>query len=140
MNITREEVRANVPVTILGLQGELDASNYQDLIELAHQAKSQGARFLLLDMSETPFMSSAGLVGLHSVAMLMRGDKPPDPESGWEAFHAIKRDVDTGFQEYVKLLNPQERVSKTLEKSGMARFFEIYSDREVALASFKEIA
>ena len=140
MNITMEEVRADVPVTILGLQGDLDASNFQDLIEFARQAKLQGARFLLLDMSGTPYMSSAGLVGLHSIAMLMRGEKPPNPESGWEAFHAIKRDVDSGFQKHVKLLNPQERVSKTLEKSGMVRFFEIYSDREVALASFKEIA
>jgi anti-anti-sigma regulatory factor len=131
-----EEVLANVPVTVLGLHGDLDASNYQELIETARRAQSQGARFLLLDMSETPYMSSAGLVGLHSVAMLMRGQQPPDPESGWEAFHSIKRDLDSGFQEYVKLLNPQERVRKTLEKSGMVRFFEVFSDRDTALASF----
>ena len=138
MNITVEEIQASVPVTILGLHGDLDGSNFQDLIEFARRAKSQGTRYLLLDMSGTHFMSSAGLVALHSIAMLMRGQIPADPDSGWEAFHAIKRDLDSGFQKHVKLLNPQERVNRTLEKSGMVRFFEIYSDRDAALASFRE--
>jgi hypothetical protein len=65
------------------------------------------------------------------------GDKPPDPEMGWEAFHAIDRDLDGGLQRYVKLLSPQQRVDRALEKTGLKQFFEVYTDQQTAVASFK---
>lgn len=136
MEITVERVEGNRPVTILGIHGHLDASSYQDLIANARELHHGGARYLILDMSDTDFMSSAGLVALHSIAILMRGEEPPDPESGWEAFHAIGRDLESGSQSHVKLLNPHSRVDKVLQKTGFKKYFEIYTDREQAIASF----
>jgi len=83
-----------------------------------------------------PYMGSSGLVALHSIALLLRGETPPDPESGWNAFHSIARDRETGAQPYVKLLGLQPKVDRTLEITGMKVFFEIYADRAAALASF----
>ena len=136
MNLTVEQVPGRVPVTILSLRGELDASNYQQLIAKAQEVYTSGGRHLLLDMSGTPFMGSSGLVALHSIAVLMRGEKPADPESGWNAIHAIDRDRDAGLQKHVKLLNPQPQVDRVLERTGLKQFFEIHTDRETALASF----
>jgi anti-anti-sigma regulatory factor len=132
-----EQTQGAVPVTILSTHGDLDASNYQDLIARVRELYQGGARYLLLDMNDTPFMSSAGLVALHAVALLMRGDKPPDPEMGWEAFHAIDRDLDGGLQRNVKLLNPQPRVDRALEKTGLKQFFEVFTDQQAAVASFQ---
>jgi anti-anti-sigma regulatory factor len=132
-----EQIQGTVPVTILSTHGDLDASNYQDLISRVSELYQGGTRYLLLDMNDTPFMSSAGLVALHAVALLMRGDKPPDPEMGWEAFHAIDRDLDGGLQRNVKLLNPQPRVDRALEKTGLKQFFEVYTDQQTAVASFQ---
>jgi anti-anti-sigma regulatory factor len=137
MNITVEQVQGAVPVTILHTQGDLDASNYQELVDKAREIYNSGARDLLLDMTNTPFMSSAGIVALHAVALLMRNEKPPDPESGWEAFHAIDRDLDSGRQQHVKLLNPQPRVERALDKTGLKQIFDIYTDREAAIAAFQ---
>jgi anti-anti-sigma regulatory factor len=137
MNITVEQVQGAVPVTVLRTQGDLDASNYQELIARARELYNSGTRDILLDMTDTPFMSSAGIVALHAVALLMRNEQPPDPESGWEAFHAIDRDLDSGQQQHVKLLNPQPRVERALEKTGLKQFFEIFTDRETAIAAFR---
>jgi anti-anti-sigma regulatory factor len=136
MTITTSQAQGSVPVTILSIQGDLDASNYQQVIAAGQEAYDKGARRLLIDMGDVPFMSSSGLVALHSVALLMQGKEPPDPEYGWAAFHAAGRDVESGQQPYVKLLNPQPRVKRALEMASFDRFFEIHTDREEAIASF----
>jgi anti-anti-sigma regulatory factor len=125
-----------VPVTILGIQGDLDASNYLDVIARAREICEGGARHILIDMGGVPYMSSSGLVALHSIALLVRGEDPPDPEHGWAAFHSIDRDLDTGPQQHVKLLNPQPRVERVLKMAGFDRFFEVFSDQEAAVSSF----
>ncbi len=42
-------------------------------------------------MAEIQFMSGSGLVALHSIALLLRGEELPDPEYGWEAFSTLDR-------------------------------------------------
>lgn len=136
MEMEAESTQGKVPVTILALRGELDASNFEALIAKAKQLYEAGTRHLLLDLSGLIFMSSSGLVALHSIILLMRGEKPTDPELRWSAFRAIERDFDSGQQSYVKIVNPQPKVLNSLQKTGMDHFFEIFSDRQTALDSF----
>jgi anti-anti-sigma regulatory factor len=138
MEMNIEYTRGSTPVTILSLSGELDGSNFKDVISRTSNLYAAGTRKMLLDLSNIRFMSSAGLVALHNVALILRGEKPLDPEGGWNVFHAIaeERDSEPGKDSHLKLLNPQERILKTLQKTGMDLVFEIFSDRESALASF----
>lgn len=136
MDMIVEQARGGVPVTILQLRGNLDAASYEAVIERARELHAGGARFLLLDMSDVPFMSSAGLVALHSIALLMRGDSPPDPEAGWQTLHELEQDQTAGVQRFIKLLRPQPKVVQSLEITGMRDFFEIHTDRDTAIASF----
>ena len=138
MNLSVEQVTANKPVTILKIQGELDGSSYLNLIQEAQNLYAAGTRHLLLDLSEMAFMSSAGLVGLHSVVMVMRGQEPPNMEGGWSVIHEISNDVSssTGLDATCKLLQPQPRVKKTLGMTGFDNVLEIHTDRETAVASF----
>jgi hypothetical protein len=76
------------------------------------------------------------LVALHSAVQLLRGEQPPDPEAGWSTLKSVALDKLAGAQQLVKLLNPQPRVTRTLEMSGMNVFFEIYTDEAAAIASF----
>jgi anti-anti-sigma regulatory factor len=131
-----ETVQGKTLVTVLRPHGRIDGSNYESLIARVSQLYASGSRNLLLDMGDVNFVSSAGLVALHSIVLLMRGEKPSDPQSGWDALHAIERDAITGAQPYVKLLNPQPKISKTLEMAGMDRFFEVFTDEGAAIASF----
>ena len=136
MNLTVEQAQHHVPVTILGLHGDLDATNFEAVIAKARELYKEGTRHLLLDLSDVAFMGSSGLVALHSIVMLMQGEEPPDPEYGWQAFHDLDRDLDAGPQRHVKLLNPRPRVQQTLEVTGMHDFFAIFTDRQAAIASF----
>jgi anti-anti-sigma regulatory factor len=121
---------------ILATHGDVDASNYLQLVSKAEQVYQSGVRNLLLDLTDTQFLSSSGLVALHSIALLMRGEKALDPEAGWGAIHAMGHNLADGVQKRDKLLNPQPRVDRTLDRAGLKQFFEIYMDRETALASF----
>jgi anti-anti-sigma factor len=137
MEIAVEHVHGRIPTSILTLQGDLDGSNYQDVVAKAQELYRQGFRNLLIDLSGVNFMSSSGIVALHSMALLMRGKAAHDPEAGWNVFHAIEQDRQSGQQEHIKLLNPQPKVAQTLQKTGMDAFFQIFTDRPTALASFQ---
>ena len=106
----------------------LDATELEQLVE--------GTRALLIDMSEVGYMGSSGLVALHSVALIMRGQEPPDPQLGWGAFKSLKSDVEVGNQTNLKLLGPQPSVQRALERTGMTEFLEVHSDEQAALDSF----
>ena len=138
MEITIEEAQGRVPVTVMKLNGELEAKNYVDVIERGKEVYEAGTRDLLLDLGDLSFMSSSGLVALHSLVLLMRGEEPDDPEAGWSALHAIAEEVESGAkpEQHFKLLSPQPRVDKTLEITGFKKLFEIHTNREEAIASF----
>lgn len=136
MEIKSIPVAASPTTTILDLNGELDASNYLDVIERVRQLYREGTRQLVLDLSDVTFLSSSGLVSLHSSALIMRGEEPPSPELGWSAFHAIASDVEQGFETCCKLVNPQGRVRKTLEMTGFNTFLEIFDNTDSAVQSF----
>lgn len=136
MEIVVKEAESKVPVTIMQLKGELDASCYLDVIARAQEVYDGGARQLLLDLSELTFMGSSGLVALHSIAFIMRGEEYPDPEYGWSAFRSIPERKEIVPEKNCKILNPQPSVNKTLERAGFTSIFEIHSDLEKAIASF----
>jgi anti-anti-sigma regulatory factor len=136
MEIVVEQAQGRVPVTVMQLHGELDASNYLDVIARAKELYAAGTRHLLLDLDGLSFISSAGLMALHSIALIMKGEKPPDPEHGWSAFHAVERDLEGGKATNCKILNPQPAVSRSLEVTGFKTFLEVHTDLETALASF----
>jgi len=136
MHITVTQAIGKVPVTILHIHGDLDAANYQTLIAKAKDVYKAGARDILLDLGNMPFMGSSGLVALHSVACLLRGEALPDTEAGWAAIRAMDQGRKIGLQQHVKLLNLQPRVDRVLDMAGFKQFFEIYTDLETAIASF----
>ena len=79
LQITTEQVEGRVPITVVALDGELDASNFERLIEEVRGLYDAGDRTLLLDLSGLTFMASSGLVALHGIVRLMHGDDPRRP-------------------------------------------------------------
>jgi anti-anti-sigma regulatory factor len=136
MELETREAEGRVPVTIMALGGELDASNYLDVIAKTKELYTAGARDLLLDLTDLSFMASSGLVALHSAALIMKGEEPPDLEHGWSAFHGISRDRDRGVAAHLRIYNPQPPVARTLEMTGFKTFVAVYTDLETALNSF----
>ena len=138
MDISIENVNLDKPVTILELQGDLDGKSYLALIAQVQDLYADGVRRLVLDLSGVKFMSSAGLVGLHTAAMVMRGQSPPSMEGGWSVIHEVTHEMGktSAFDPNTRLLNPQPRVKKTLDMTGFSRILEVFSDRETAVTNF----
>ena len=130
------QAQGNVPVTIIKLDGQLDGQNYQELIAKGQELYKTGTQDFLLDMSELTYISSAGLVALHSMALLTRGEQLPDTEGGWSAYRSMGRSSEAGLQKHVKLLNPRSEVMGVLDMVGFSNVFEIYTDQNEAVKSF----
>jgi anti-anti-sigma factor len=132
-----EQVDSGVPVTVLSLGGELDASSYEGVIDTVRGIYEGGARSLLLDLTGLTFISSSGLVALHSSVRLMRGEAPPDAEHGWAAIRSISNDVDSAAaQSNLRVCGTQEAVQKVLDRTGLGGLIPSYPDRATALAAF----
>jgi anti-anti-sigma factor len=137
METTVERVEGRVPVTIVDLDGELDGTNYREVIDMVAGVYADGGRHLLLDLTDLEFISSAGLVALHASLRLMQGEPPPDPEFGYAALRAINEEVDRGeTQTNVQLCGTQEGVQKVLDRTGLAALFPSHPDRAAAIAAF----
>jgi anti-anti-sigma regulatory factor len=134
INVSRVEAR--VPVTVLEPHGELDGSNYRELIAQGQAAAKAGARYVLIDLGDVPYISSAGLVALHTIANLLRGAAPPDANAGWQALHSISQESSSEGQDCLKLCALQPDVERVLSMAGLTRFYKAYADRVEALAAF----
>src|SRR5574341_636246 len=136
MEITVSQEQGRVAVTVVHVRGDVDASNYTELVKKVEELYKGGAKDFLIDLNAVPFMSSAGLVALHSIAMTLRGEPPGDPRPGWELVKAMNRARDGGMRAHVKLLKLQPHVAEIFDKAGFTQFFEIFDDLQKALASF----
>jgi anti-anti-sigma factor len=137
LTTTTEEATGRVPITVLSLDGELDASNYERLIDEVRALHDNGTTNLLIDLGRLTFLASSGLVALHSIVRLLHGEQPPDLESGWDALHSLGLDVSTGTsQAEVQLCGPQAGVARVLSRTGLDRLFRIHPDRASAIAAF----
>jgi len=136
MTIAVERLDGNPPVTVVELAGELDASNYEQVIDVVRKEYDAGSRGLVFDLGELTFMASSGLVALYSVVRIMRGEAPPDPEAGWGAIHDMEEDTEDRIST-VRLAALQPAVERVLDRTGMKRLFEVDASREAALAALR---
>lgn len=134
MHITFSKATGRVPVTIIRVDGQLDGQSYTQLIDKARELFKDGARDFVIDMSDLTYISSAGLVALHSVALLTNGEQLPDTEAGWSAYRSVKNSATV--QSHIKLLNPRDEVRSVLEMVGFNRVFMIFTDLDEAVKSF----
>ena len=136
MNISVSHAQGKVPVTVIKLDGELDGQNYQDLIAKSREVYEGGSRNFLIDLSDLTYISSAGLVALHTVALLARGEALPDTEAGWSAIRSVGGAGNSGVQKHVKFFKPRDEVKSVLDMVGFSAAFEIHSDLDEAVNSF----
>lgn len=128
MEITVTLEQASEPVAIMRLQGDIDASNFVQIVDKAHEIYQNPARNLILDLSEVSSISSTGIAAIHKIALIYSG------VSG-EITHPDQTHS-SNARKHVKLLGPQPDVEKALETAGLKLFFKVFRDLDSALKSF----
>ena len=131
MEISVSLEQAKEPIAVMRLKGALDASNFLEVVDKAQEIYQKPARNLIIDLSEVPYISSAGLVALHKIALLYSGVSQEVEENTRPDFTQSST-----ARKYVRLLSPQPAVDQILETTGMKLFFKVFSNLDSALKSF----
>jgi len=133
MEITVTIHQAEHPIAIMQVKGEISAASYMEVVNKAQELFGNPVRNLIIDLSEVSAVSSAGLVGLHKIALIYSGvpQQVDDDDSRPDFTH------NSNARKFVKLLNPQPAVDDALRNAGLKLFFKVYTDLDTAIESFK---
>ena len=118
LKITKEEMQAEVPVTVFRLRGWLDAQSEELLLEAARTSHDDGARFLLIDMSDLDTLTSAGMRALQKVYQIFT-----PPEDRFKVAH-------------LKLCNAPPQIYNVLGITGFLQNIPMYESTDSAIQSF----
>jgi anti-anti-sigma regulatory factor len=136
LDIVTSVEQGKVAVMILRPQGRVDGQNYQELISKAADVYQSGARDILLDMSEVPYISSAGVMALQSIALLLDGAPLPNIDNAWRMLKKTSMAPRAGAEKHLKLLHVQPEVRYVLDILGMTAHLDLFDDRQAALNAF----
>ena len=120
LNIMVGQEQGNVPVTVLRVEGDIDAATHKDLQDKAAEVIEEGATHILLDLGGVDYMGSAGFRAIHAMSNMLS-----DEES-------------SGLSKspYLKLLNPTDAVARVIKTLGFDVYLDIYQDRNEAVNAF----
>ena len=135
MDIEVTQRQSKMPVTIIHVKGNVDASTYEAFQAVAESEFNKGARFVLLDLGEVTYISSAGFRAISQIFKLLRGQLSP----------AVQTQMSRGLRDgsfkapNLKLLGPNSRVLEALKLAGFDTFLEIHADLKEAIDSFEPL-
>lgn len=134
MEIKVSTESGRVPVTVLHVDGNIDSSTYEQFQSTARKLIDEGARYILVDLSHAPFVSSAGLRALHTLFNELRSRNPEANLSDEQ----IKKGISAGTYKspHLKLLNLSPETKSAFETSGFDMYIDTFSDKKAAIASF----
>jgi anti-anti-sigma factor len=134
MEIKVSTESGRVPVTVLHVDGNIDSSTYEQFQSTARKLIDEGARYILVDLSHAPFVSSAGLRALHTLFNELRSRNPEANLSNEQ----IKKGISAGTYKspHLKLLNLSAETKSAFETSGFDMYIDTFTDRNTAIASF----
>lgn len=132
MEIKVSTENGRVPVTVLHLDGNLDAASYKTFQDQAAELIKNGTRHILVDLSHAPFVSSAGLRALHEIFNQLRA------AGGDIGEEEIRKGISAGSYKspHLKLLNLSKEARLAFETAGFDMYIETFTDRQAAIHSF----
>ena len=108
------QAQGRVPVTIFQLRDRVSLGNFAELEKTAKEAYDSGTRDLVIDLSQTPGLTSIGIRALVVIHKMLSEDRG----------------------KHLKLAGPSPELSETLEIAGVTQYIQIYDTVEGAVASF----
>lgn len=132
MEIEVRQENRRVPVTVVRVSGNVDSSTYEAFQAVGEQAVANGARFIVLDLTQVKYISSAGFRAISQIFKLLRGDLTPAEQA------ALSEGLRQGTYRspHLKLAGPNARIIESLKLAGFDTFLEIYDSTREAIDSF----
>ena len=128
LDISSSQIQGDVSVTILHLKGPLDRSTDEQLLDRTRQSYEDGARYLLLDLSEVEMLTSSGLHAIHTIFRLFT------PQNELDLMHEHK---DEPYKSpYFKIICPNPQIYYVLNITGFVQNIFVFNNTEDAINSF----
>lgn len=108
------QVEGPIPVTVFQLQDRVNLGNFAELEKAARDEFDRGMRALVIDLGQTPSLTSIGLRALVVIHKMLSADRG----------------------RHLKLANPIPAIREMLDISGVTQYVEIYDSVEAAVNSF----
>jgi len=134
MEIKVSTENGRVPITVLHVDGNIDSSTSETFLSAVKKLINEGARYILVDLSHAPFVSSAGLRAFHNIFNELRSLNPEANLSDEQ----MKKGISAGTYKspHLKLLNLSPETKTAFETSGFDMYIDTFNDRKAAIASF----
>ena len=108
------QAQGRIPVTVFQLQDRLNLGNYEQLEKVAQHEVDQGMRDLVIDLSQTPSLTSIGIRTLIVIYKMLSADRG----------------------KHLKLAGPNPAIREMLEIAGIMQSVDVYDTVDEAVASF----
>ena len=108
------QAQGHIPVTIFLLRDRVNLGNYDELEKIAQDEVDKGMRDLVIDLSQTPSLTSIGVRALVVIYKIL------SPDRG----------------KHLKIAGPIPAIREMLDIAGVTQSVEIYDTVEEAVASF----
>jgi len=131
MEIAISIEQGKVPIAVMKLKGDINASNFMEVVDKAQEIYNNPVRHLIIDLSDVSSISSTGHVAIHKIALIYSG-VPQDVEADENPDFTHSAQA----RKHVRLLSPQLAVDESLTKAGMKLFFKVFNNLESAIQSF----
>ena len=130
--ITTATGKGRVPVTIFHINGNLDSNTYLTFQSKAEELMKSGVRYMLVDMTNVPFVSSAGLRALQTIFNLLRAKY----EDGND--QELHKGISAGTYKSpsLKIYNITKEAETAFRTAGFDMFIDTFTDMESAISSF----
>lgn len=132
MEITTTTENIKFPITIIHVNGDIDSTTSQAFKSKIEELISDGARHILVNLSNVPFISSAGLRALHIIFnQLHTLHKDADDD-------VLRKNMSAGLYKspYLKVTNLSPKLKEVFELGGFDTYIEIHNDINNAINSF----
>jgi 2-iminoacetate synthase ThiH len=130
VEIVVTEAQGRVPVSVFKIKGPITSN-----VELEARAKAAydaGARNILIDLSEVPYIATYGLRALHYIYTLLRTSAPEESDD------AVRKGIGAGtfMSPHLRILKPTPHALEALKVAGYDMFLEIHRDYNKAISAF----
>ena len=134
MEIKVSTENGRVPITVLHVDGNIDSSTSETFLSAVRKLINEGTRYILVDLSHAPFVSSAGLRAFHNIFNELRSINPEANLNDEQ----MKKGISAGTYKspHLKLLNLSSETKTVFETSGFDMYIDTFTDRKAAIAYF----
>jgi anti-anti-sigma regulatory factor len=121
-----------LPITVFHVKDNLNMGNYQELENKAQEAYNSGVRYLVLDLADSRFLSSAGITGLIKIYKLFNKDAPEKSNEKTEK----PGKFDSQTNKHLRLCNCSPSIVNVLTIAGLRDMLGVFESLQDAVNSF----